>query len=166
MSLRSSFAVSLIVPVPAALGLLGPSRDVLRRSLDGLTEAQLLTVPDGHRNHLFWNVGHLVVTQQILTYRLSGLPLNVSDDLVTHFAKGTSPLDWTTTPDVDEVFRLFDALPAQTVADYEAGRFETFTPYQTATGPFLATFDDLLAFNLFHEGLHAGIVSAMRRLVV
>lgn len=153
------------MPVPAALGLLGPSRDVLRRALDGLTVEQLLIVPPGHRNHLFWNVGHLVVTQQILTYRLSGLPLNVSDDLVAHFGKGTTPLDWTTTPDVNEVFRLFDALPAQTVADYEAGRFQTFAPYQTSTGPYLATFDDLLAFNLFHEGLHTGVAMAMRRMV-
>lgn len=151
--------------VPAALASLGPARNVLRRSLDGLTTKQLLTVPDGHRNHLFWNVGHLVVTQQILTYKLSGLPLNVSDDLVAHFAKGTSPLDWTTTPDADEVFRFFDTLPAQTVADYEAGRFTSFSPYQTATGPFLATLDDALAFNLFHEGLHTGVASAMRRLV-
>lgn len=151
--------------VPPALALLAPARAVLRRQLDGLSREQLLALPPGRRNHVFWNVGHLVVSQQILTYRLSGLPLHVSDDLVAHFAKGTSPLDWTDVPDVDEVLGLFDVLPAQTVADYEAGRFERFTPYQTSTGPYLATLDDALAFNLFHEGLHAGVAMAIKKQV-
>ena len=152
-------------PLAPLLDLYPATRAVLRRQLDGLTEAQLLTVPDGFRNHIFWNVGHLVVSQQILCYRLSGLPLHVSDDLVAHFGRGTSPLDWTTTPDLAEVLGLFDTLPERMREDVAAGRFTDFTPYQTTTGPHLGSLADALAFTFFHEGLHTGVVMAQKKLV-
>lgn len=147
------------------LDLLPATRAVLRRQLDGLTETQLLTIPDGFRNHLFWNVGHLVVSQQILCYRLSGLPLHVSDDLVAAFSRGSSPLDWATTPDIGRVLDLYDTLPERMREDAEAGRFTAFTPYQTATGPYLGTLADALAFTLYHEGLHTGVAMAQKKLV-
>lgn len=152
-------------PLHVLLDQHAATRAVLRGQLDGLSEAQMLTIPDGFRNHILWNVGHVVVSEQILLYRLSGLPLHVSDEMVARFARGSSPQEWTTTPDVGEVLDLLTALPERLREDVAAGRFETFKPYQTTTGPNLATFADALAFTLFHEGLHTGVVSAMRRLV-
>lgn len=149
----------------ALVEMLAATGAVLRGITDGLSNEQMTTVPPWHRNHILWNVGHVVVSQQILTYKLSGLPMYVSDELVAHFARGTSPLDWTSAPDPAEVFALLDELPRRLREDVAAGRFERFTPYQTTTGPYLATLGDALAFTLFHEGLHAGVVLSQRKLV-
>ena len=38
----------------------------------GLSTAQLNHIPTGFNNNLAWQMGHSVITQQILCYRLSG----------------------------------------------------------------------------------------------
>ncbi len=46
-----------------------------------------------------------------------------------------------------------------------AGRFETYREYRTTPGVVLASVEDALRFNLYHEGLHLGSVLALRKLV-
>ena len=36
---------------------------------------QLNKIPDGFSNNIIWNIGHIVVSQQALVYRLSGLQI-------------------------------------------------------------------------------------------
>ena len=113
-----------------------------------------------------WHLGHLVVTQQLLTYGLSGLPLHAPEALVALCRKGTSPADWTDAgPDPAEVKRLLLALPEQFDADQASGVFETFREYPTSTGITLRSLDDAVQFNLFHEGLHARSIARQRRLL-
>lgn len=146
-----------------AVSLLQQTRPLFLRLVEGLSHDDLLTVPEGFSNNILWNLGHVVVTQQLLHYGLSGLPLNVPDELVAQCRKGTSPADWDTPPDLAEIQHLLMELPRQLEVDLEAGRFTTFRPYMTSVGVELADLETALAFNQYHEGLHTGSILALRR---
>ena len=146
-----------------SVALLQQTRPLLLRLLDGLSDDDLLAIPDGFSNNILWNVGHVVVTQQLLHYGLSRLPLLVSDDLVARCRKGTSPRDWDAPPDVAELRQLATELPRRLEADLAAGRFTEFRPYATSVGVELADLETALDFNLFHEGLHTGTVLELRK---
>ena len=65
------------------------NRVLLSKFIDKFSLEQLNTVPKGFKNSIFWNIAHTVVTQQLLTYGLSGQPLLIQDQLVAHYKKGT-----------------------------------------------------------------------------
>lgn len=141
----------------------------LRQSLDGLVAGlspeAWLAVPQGFSNNVLWNVGHVVVTAEVLTYGLSGLDPNVPAEYVQAFRKGTSPADWDASPDVDGVRRWLTESPDRLKADYRAGRFVEYREYTTTPGVVLSSVEDGIRFNLFHEGLHLGSVLALCKLV-
>ncbi|MEX2584270.1 MAG: DinB family protein [Gemmatimonadota bacterium] len=149
----------------SAIELLRQTRPILLRLMDGLSEAQLLEIPHGFRNNILWNVGHVVVSQQGLHYRMSGLDQYVSDEQVAQFRKGSDPADWKETPDVGLVKKQLTELADRLMDDYRAGRFTRYQEYPTSTGPVLRSIGDAIAFNNYHEGYHTGIVMAQRRLV-
>ena len=107
----------------------------------------------------------MVVTAELLTYGLAGLPLTVPADLVAACRKGTSPAEWTVAPAIADVRSLLMAGIDRIEADLADGRFQDWRPYRTTPGVVLASVDDALSFNLFHEGLHLGSVLALRKLV-
>ena len=148
-----------------AVSLLQQTRPLVLRLVDGLSHQDLLTIPTGFSNNILWNLGHLVVTQQLLHYGLSNLPLNVPDELVAQCRKGTSPAAWDTPPDLDEIKRLLIELPRQLEADLETGQFTTFRSYMTSVGVELVDLKTALSFNQYHEGLHTGSILALRRAV-
>ena len=141
----------------------------LRQSLDAVTsdlsDEAWHAVPDGFSNNVLWNVGHVVVTAEMLTYGLAGLDLTVPPALVAACRKGTSPAGWDAPPDVADVRQLLIETPDRLEADYRAGRFTDYREYRTTPGVVLAAVEDGVRFNLFHDGLHFGSVLALRRLI-
>ena len=152
-----------------ALNLLKRTRQAFLGTTRDLSHDQLLHIPAGFNNNILWNLGHVAVTQQLLTYNLSGLSLNVSDEMLKNFRNGTSPSDWKTPPDVEEVKALCLSLVDKTMEDHEQGLFEnaqeTKFPYTTRLGGELAGLEDAVQFNNLHEGLHLGTVMALKRLL-
>ena len=140
-------------------------RKLIAPFLEDYTLDQLNTIPEGFSNNLFWNIAHVVVTQQLLIYKLSGLNMLVSDELVDQYRKGTKPEQPATQADVDLIKSLlFDTID-QTQADYGSGVFTQFTEYPTSSGFVLKNVKDAMAYNNFHEGLHLGIMMSMRKLL-
>lgn len=149
-----------------AINLLKQDRKLIARSVANLSEEQLLLVPEGFKNNILWNLGHLIVTQQLLHYKLSGNKMLITDELCDQLKSGTSPADWSDPPDVDVLKALAPQLPARLETDYELGRFRDFKEYTTRTGIVLANIDDAISFNNFHEGVHTGIILCLKKLVV
>ena len=67
----------------ATFKILETSRNIYLKFLEGYTLEQLNKIPEGFSNNLIWNIGHIVVSQQGLIYRLSGLPVNVTKNIKT-----------------------------------------------------------------------------------
>ena len=144
-------------------GRIAAVRGSLARVAESVPPEHWQTVPPGFSNHVLWNVAHVVVTLELITYGRSGLALGVPPDLVAQARKGTSPADWTAPPDRDAVLALLAESPARLARDIEAGWRGTYEPYETSAGVTLGSLADALAFDLYHEGMHAGTVLALQR---
>ena len=133
--------------------------------IDRYTLEQLNKIPEGFSNNLVWNLGHIIVAQQGLVYRLSGLPINVTDEMNEKYRNGSKPTGTTTQAEVDELKTLLFSLLEQTKEDYAAGKFSTYNEYTTGTGFHLASTKDAFEFNNYHEGLHFGFMMNIRKFI-
>lgn len=140
-------------------------RELVLRVIDGLTLEQMHTIPEGFKNHIAWNFVHLVVTQQLLHYKLSGKECMVSEEWINLYRKGTAPTSVLTREEFDEAVKLFKELPNTLEEDYNKGIFTEYTEYPTSTGFVLDSIDTAIAFNNMHESLHLGIIMSQRKLV-
>jgi hypothetical protein len=148
-----------------ALDITRTSRKMLSQFFDKYTIEQLNVIPEGFSNNLIWNLGHVVVAQQMLVYKLSGLPMMVSDQMVEKYKKGTRPQQEATQAEVDEIKSLLFDTITQTQADFENKIFQNYAEYTTSPGYVLKNAKDAMTFNSFHEGLHLGVMMSIGKLV-
>lgn len=148
-----------------ALEITKISRNAYGKILNHYSLEQLNFVPEGFQNNLFWNIAHIVVTQQLLVYGLSGLKKGVSDEWVELYKKGSKTTQNATQEDLELLKELLFSLVDKTIVDVEKGVFKTFTSYMTSTGFELKSIIDAFEFNNFHEGIHLGYVLALKKAV-
>ena len=146
-----------------AIRLLKDTRKLSLKIIDGLDDETLQAIPSGYNNNLLWNFGHVVVTQQLLCYKLSGLEMLIDESLVDQLRKATGPKEWDQAPDIAQLRELAVRLPEQLEQDYAAGKFTDYTPYETSAGVKLSNVEDAINFNNFHEGIHVGYSLALKR---
>ena len=89
--------------------ILKKSRELVLKELEGLTLEQIHKIPEGFKNNIAWNVAHLVVTQQLLNYKLSGLNCLASDELIETYKKGTLPTETFSEEEFEEVKKSFQS---------------------------------------------------------
>lgn len=145
--------------------ILRKSRELVIKRIEGLTHEQLHKIPEGFNNNIVWNVAHLVVTQQLLHYKLSGLQCLVPDDLIEKYRKGTAPSEEMTEEEFEEVKELLVGLPDTLEEDFKEGIFKEYIEYPTSTGFVLTSIENAISFNNLHEGLHLGVIMALSKLV-
>ena len=133
--------------------------------LENYTLEQLNKIPEGFKNNLIWNAGHIITTQQGLIYRLSGLPVYISKEFHNKYKYGSVPTQTTTQEEVNEIKALLISLIQQTKNDFDDGKFVAFTEYETHIGFHLATFEEALHFNNYHEGIHLGFMMNIRKFI-
>ncbi|HSZ25752.1 MAG TPA: DinB family protein [Cytophagaceae bacterium] len=135
------------------------------KSIEGFSEEQLAKIPEGFGNNILWNLGHMVASQQILCYKLAGIPMITPDEFVALFQKGTSPKNWTDPVSLKEIKYYFEVTSEAFQKDYDKKIFENYRAYKTSSGVALNTIDDALVYNYGHENLHLGVVLTLRKLV-
>ena len=139
-------------------------RERIGALIEELSEEQLFAVPTGFRNTIAWNAAHLVVTQQIILYGLSGLELCIREEVVEAFRKGTG-LEKVTPQLFWESMEFLEKAPIVLAEDYRNGRFRKFETYTTSWGFVLNNIEEAIQFNNIHEGTHLGYMMAMRKSV-
>lgn len=138
------------------------NRAIFSNFLSVFSLKQLNTVPKGFKNSIYWNIAHVVVTQQLLVYHLSQLPMLVSDQFVEKFRKGTQTEFDATKENVDQLKKLLFSTLEQTKLDFDNGLFKSYQPYTVSTKSTLKTVEEAIEFNNFHEGIHLGYILAMK----
>lgn len=141
------------------------SRKLYLDFFERFTEEQLNTIPKGFNNNLIWNMGHVLVAQQSLIYRLSGLSTSLSADFIGRYQPGSKPEELIESAEIARIKQLLAEQVDQTIEDFEQGKFVAFTERMTGTGFHLASLKDALEFNNYHEGLHLGVMMGLRKFV-
>ena len=143
------------------------NRNVYLRFLESYTLDQLNTIPKGFSNNIIWNIGHIIVTHQILVYKLAGLPLLVSKEMEETYVNGTFPSGKTTQNEVDALKELLITAVKKTKEDFDNYTiFKNYQPYTTkSTGFTIGNAEDAITFNNFHEGVHFGIMLQIRKFI-
>lgn len=143
-------------------GIFHNIRPFFKKHIENNSLKDLNKVPKGFNNNIIWNIGHIVVTAQLLAYKLSGLPMMVSDDLVNKYRKGTKPEGFVSQEEVDEIKTLLLSTIEKLETDYESGIFKDYNDYTVSTtGNTLTNIDEALQFILFHEAMHLGYILAL-----
>ena len=141
------------------------NRNFYLKFFDGYTLEQLNKIPEGFSNNLIWNIGHVIVAQQGLVYRLSGLPMYVTDEMTNTYKKDSKPTGTTTQAEVNELKSLLIPLIEKTKEDFANGKFITYNEFTTSTGFHLASTKEAMEFNNYHEGVHLGFMMNIRKFV-
>lgn len=143
--------------------LLKITRGNINKLIEPFSLEQMNHIPEGFNNNLMWNFGHVIVTQQLLVYGLSGLPLNIDKELVEKYRKGSSPSKPVAQEEYNHLKELFEKLPNQTKIDYGTGLFKNYKSYTTSFNITLNSTEEGILFNNMHEAMHLGTMLAIKK---
>ncbi|HKJ06571.1 MAG TPA: DinB family protein [Flavobacteriaceae bacterium] len=141
------------------------TRKAIVALISDLSEAQLNEIPKNFNNNIAWNLGHVMVSQELLCYHLSGLKCNIKYDVIDKFKKGSKPTEEISMNEITSMKALLIDLAYKLEADYNKGIFINYNNYKTSLDVELKSIEDAIAFNLFHEGIHLGAIMQMVKLV-
>lgn len=141
------------------------SRNVLLQFLENHSLEQLNKIPEGFANNLIWNIGHIVTVQQMLVYKLSGLGMMISDEMVDIYKKGTKPEREITQEEVDEIKKLLFSTLEQTKEDFANDIFDEYMEFTTGVGFTVKNAKSAVEFNNYHEALHTGIMMQIKKFI-
>jgi hypothetical protein len=145
------------------IGIIQQVRQNFISLMEGLSQADLNRKPANFNNNIIWNFGHLISSQQLLCYGLSGLPFKVDNEVIEGFRRGTKPVDFIPEADSAKLIADSERTLSELQTDYENGYFTQFNPYSTSFGVHLTSIEDAIRFLVVHEGLHLGYAMAIRR---
>ena len=130
-----------------------------------LNVKQYNTIPTGFKNNIAWNLGHILITQQMLTHGLAGVPFVADTALVARFGKGSKCQSNYSFEEIEALKAAFLTAIEATEKNYKNGSFKNFKTYKTSQGFSLISIEDGIEFSNFHEGMHLGIIMALKKLV-
>lgn len=132
----------------------GIRKDVLAR-IEGLDDTQAHLVPEGFRNSIHWNVGHLLHVQLAHWYVRRGEPLPFDIGGPRYFREGKSPLDYDSgTPAFARLLEVYRDYSFDLAAKFGHLLEAPFLqPFEYLNNRFATVADDLYLL-VFHEGEH------------
>ena len=147
------------------LELLAQGRKNLLGLLKPFSVEQLNQVPTGFKNNLVWNLGHIIISQQILCYKNSGLSPVVPAKYIELYRRGTAPEQTVGIDHIEELKNLAIETITKFKQDYQNGMFIEYQSYQSLYGVLINSIEDAVKFNVIHEGIHMGYIMSIRKLI-
>jgi len=135
------------------------------KAIEGLSTEQLNKIPDGFNNNIIWNAAHMLITQQLLVNKMSGLEVYASSEEILSYKKGSKPERKVSDEEIAEIKKRLLTSVDQFEEDMRAEKYKNFNEYTTSFGVTLKTSKDAMEFNNIHEGLHFGSILALKKLV-
>lgn len=141
-------------------------RAKIAAQLEGLSTGQLNAIPAGLNNNLVWQLGHLVVSTELLAYVRSQSIPHKEVPLADRYKIGTKPEGPVSAEEIDWLKERFFTSINQLEADFLAGKLVGAQPFSTHTFGITAnTIEEVFHMCLWHDTLHWGNITVMRKLV-
>ncbi|QQE75863.1 DinB family protein [Brevibacillus composti] len=140
-------------------------RGLTLSGMQEISEAQADIVPEGFSNNLRWNLGHILLSQDALLYGPTGIKVPSSYGAL--FSPGTKPADWQgEVPSLETLSQQLQEQTARIKNDFADRLQEKLpTPFSLRGKAQIDTFGEMLLFTLYHEGMHSGIMSQLKKAV-
>ena len=126
----------------------------------------LMLIPDGFNNNIYWNIAHCLATQQLLHYYLSENQFRIDKYWVETYKKGTLPNLEVPLSEFEDLEFLLSETSKILARDFDAQFFTEYKAYSTSFGMNLSSIQDAIIFNNIHEGLHYGYTLAQKRAII
>jgi hypothetical protein len=143
--------------------ILNITRNNILNSIKDLSLSELNKIPIGFKNNVIWNVGHIVATQQLLCYKMSGLDMALDAAFIAKYMKGSFAVGDASQEELDYIVKQLKELPAKVEADYANQLFKEYNTYTTSYNITLNDVEQAIQFNNVHEGLHLGYIMALKK---
>lgn len=143
---------------------------IIRKKLIDIVQSlsieQLNKIPEGFNNNIAWHFGHLVVSTEILCYVRSNVQPERVILLSDQYKNGSKPDHFISKEEIDFLLSRTLISLHEIEADYKNGVFEGMVPYSTHTFGFeIENIEDVFECCSYHDTVHFGSVTAMRKLV-
>ena len=140
------------------------NRNRLSDLIDKLSVKQLNQIPNGLDHNVTWNIGHILVSQQSMVYRASGLPVNLSDETFERFKAGTIAAN-ISEEEINYLKTKLIETNKQIKEDYQNGVLKKYTPFTNKMGIAIETVENAITFHTYHEALHTGWIRQITKLL-
>jgi len=137
-------------------------RERTLQQLELTTEETADIMPAGYNNTLRWHLGHIATVQESLCFKLAGEPFKLPETYPGLFANGTKPADWTLQPPtLEELKSILTEQPLRIKQKlYSRTADKLVQPFKG-----MDTVGAVIAFSLYHEGVHTGYMMSMRKTI-
>lgn len=144
--------------------MVGRTRRNILKQLDALSAEKRDIVPTGFNNNIHWQLGHIVTMAERIVYGFAGKEATLPPGYPLFFATGTRPSEWIGEPPTwDEIMQVFQTQQAALIEAF-AGSLDE--PVKNRDNYAKAeTIRHLLELNVSHESSHAGMITAMVRVL-
>ncbi|KAA5533385.1 DinB family protein [Taibaiella lutea] len=142
------------------------TRKKIADKISKLSIEQLNKIPTGCNNNIAWQLGHLVVSSEILCYHRTGIQPDKEIDLADKYRNGSRPESFIEQSEIDDLLKRFLNSYEAILEDYNKGIFKNITPYTTHTfGVEMTTIEEVFSVCSHHDVIHAGQISIMERMI-
>lgn len=155
----------MVIEIDKSIDIVKTTRKNFLKLLEGLSVDTLNKIPDGFNNNIIWNFGHIIVSQQILCYKLAALPLKIDESYILKYSKGTKPETFVDENELQFLIEKSEEFIDGLVVDMQKELFNNFISYTTSFNVELNSISDAVKFLPVHEGLHLGYSMALKRIV-
>ena len=138
-------------------------REEIIDELSQHTLEQLLYIPVGYKNNIFWNAAHVLATQQLIHYYLTENQMLVDMDFIKSYKKGTLGNNTATENDLAELIEMLETTPNLLYKDYHNEKLSRYRKYQTSMGIELNCIEDAILYNNIHEAMHLGYILSLKK---
>lgn len=142
------------------------TRELFTELVNSLSTEQLNKIPDGFRNNIAWNFGHIIVSTQALCYLRSGVQPDIDIPFLHKYQRGTKPEGFISQQEIDTLKDQAVSSLSKIEEDIVKDVFADVIPFSTATyGYAMGSIEEVIACCLAHESLHLGYAMAQRKLI-
>ncbi|MFP7253957.1 DinB family protein [Terribacillus goriensis] len=133
------------------LGQMRTYRMELLQLAKSFTEEEADIIPQGFRNNVRWNLGHVFLDQYLWIQALTKEEAPIPNDFKDWFSYGTTTADFTdNTPTFTDLISLLQTQPDQIFEMYADRMDEEYQAIDMG----METIEQVLVRTIFHEGMH------------